>query len=45
MKAMKSDIERMLRQQDCIKAPYQQIMAKRAHMTAVNFVLNNPMSS
>jgi len=42
VRARRSDIERVQRQQQFVHALYEQIIAKKAYITLANFILNNP---
>jgi len=42
VRARRSDIERVQRQQEFVKALYEQVKAKKAYLTLANFILNNP---
>jgi len=42
VRVRRSDIERVQRQQQFVHALYEQIKARKAHLTLVNFILNNP---
>jgi len=42
VRARRSDIERVQRQQEFVKALYEQVRAKKAYFTLANFILDNP---
>lgn len=42
VRARRSDIERVQRQQQFVHALYEQIKAKKAYLTLANFIMNNP---
>lgn len=42
VRARRSDIERVQRQQEFVKALYEQVKAKKAYLTLANFILDNP---
>jgi len=42
VRARRSDIERVQRQQEFVKALYEQVIAKKAYFTVANFILDNP---